>query len=112
MFRKQKFRFLYKKEKNKLMNRFTNYQDLKKVLIGFLIFFGLISIFMLSSCSDTKEEQISENKRYVRKNIHSNEAVSDVLALDKADHKMSGKSCEKGCCRKLNKDGRPEFQRI
>ena len=26
-----------------------------------------------------------------------------------ADHKMSGKSCEKGCCRKLNKDGRPEF---
>jgi hypothetical protein len=39
----------------------------------------------------------------------TNSTFAGFMNFFGADHKMSGKSCEKGCCRKLNKSGRPEF---
>ena len=75
------------------MNRFTKHQDLKKLMIGISIVFGIVVSLFLFSCSDSKEEA-DETKRYVRKNIHSNEALDDILALNKALDIMRKKDCK------------------
>lgn len=48
----------------------------------------LVCIFLITSCNDKVEK-----KRWVRKNIHTSEAIKDVEALNKALQIMRSKNC-------------------
>ncbi len=70
------------------MNRQTNYKTISWLFGGAVALFVALMTIMLNSCNNQEEPT-----RYVRKNIHSPEAQSDVEALNKALQIMRSKDC-------------------
>lgn len=71
------------------MNRKTNFKTTSWLFGMSIALFAILMTFMLNSCENNTDEV-----RYVRKNIHSPEAQSDVEALNKALAIMRSKNCE------------------
>ena len=76
------------------MNRFTNYSGMKNLFALLLIVLGLLFIFSITSCSDSKEDSPKTEMRWIRRNAHSPEAGKDLIALNKALEIMRAKDCK------------------
>lgn len=76
----------------------TNISSIKKVKMEVVVSFTKVP-------KGVYEVYVNETDVY----HPSRETFAGFMTFFGADHKMAGKSCENGCCRKLNKYGRPEF---